>query len=298
MCVHDFCIAGIVTLNTYTMELEMYDDLESPQHTSALRMEIDDAEIAYTDTGQGKPLIFIHGFPFDQSTWQEQAAYFRKTRRVITYDIRGFGASTAGRLFLSIPLFADDLVQLMDALKIPQAVVCGLSMGGYIALNAVSRYPERFEALVLCDTQCIADSAEAKEKRFKSIAQVESEGLQEFAADFTDKVFSRETHDHRKDRVIRVRNIITRTPVEVVSATLKALAERSETCSILEQIRVPVLIICGEEDGVTPLKQSQAMQAQIAGAVLETIPGAGHLSNMDQPEGFNSRLETFLNGLA
>ena len=111
----------------------------------------------------------------------------------ISYDIRGFGKSTAGAEKFSIGLFADDLIGLMDALQIDKAVVCGLSMGGYILLNAVNRYPERFEAIILSDTQCIADSPEAKVKRYKTIQQIEAGGLNDFAEAFVKNIFCQDS---------------------------------------------------------------------------------------------------------
>src|ERR1700749_5009267 len=124
--------------------------------------------VCYDDLGIGNtPILFIHGFPFDKSSWQLQLDYLKSSHRVIAYDLRGFGKSSTGNEKPSMDLFADDLVQLMNILQIDKVVACGLSMGGYILLNAVNRYTERFEAIVLSDTQCIADTSEGKEKRYK-----------------------------------------------------------------------------------------------------------------------------------
>ena len=129
-------------------------------------ISVNGATICYDDFGTGAlPVIFLHGFPFDKSSWQPQMEFLRNTYRVIALDIRGFGKSTSGNETKSMSLFADDLIKFMDGLEIDKAIVCGLSMGGFILLNAANRFPERFKALVLCDTQCIADSPEAKEKR-------------------------------------------------------------------------------------------------------------------------------------
>ena len=113
-------------------------------------IDIDGITISFDDFGKSDiPIIFIHGFPFDKSSWQPQITFFKHTHRVIAYDIRGFGASTAGTEKASISLFADDLVHFMDRMQIEKAIVCGLSMGGYILLNAVKRFPTRFEAIIL-----------------------------------------------------------------------------------------------------------------------------------------------------
>ncbi|MBK5286416.1 MAG: alpha/beta hydrolase, partial [Bacteroidia bacterium] len=103
-----------------------------------ININLNDITICYDDFGKGViPILFIHGFPFDKSSWQPQMEFLKNTHRVIAYDIRGFGKSTAGDKKISISLFADDLIKLMDALELQKAIVCGLSMGGYILLNAV-----------------------------------------------------------------------------------------------------------------------------------------------------------------
>ena len=137
---------------------------------SDLKIKIKGRSVCYIDYGKGElPILFLHGFPFDKSSWQLQLEALKETNRVLAYDIRGFGKSENGAEKPSIRLFADDLIQFMDALGIKKAIVCGLSMGGYILLNAIFRYANRFEAIVLCDTQCISDSKETKEKRTATI---------------------------------------------------------------------------------------------------------------------------------
>src|SRR5947199_7733643 len=112
-------------------------------------------KLHYTDSGAPrKPaLIFIHGFPFNRTMWKEQAALCERTFRVITYDQRGHGQSELGNTHYMFELFVDDLLGLMDTLKVERAVLCGLSMGGYVALRAAERQPERIRGLVLCDTK-------------------------------------------------------------------------------------------------------------------------------------------------
>ncbi len=263
-----------------------------------LKIKVDNLNTCYEDYGKGEtPIIFIHGFPFDKTSWHPQLDYFRNSHRVIAYDIRGFCKSTAEDMKASIDLFAQDLVGLMDALEIRQATLCGLSMGGYIALNAIQHFPDRFKAIVLCDTQCIADTAEGKEKRYKTIEQIEKHGLQDFADGFVEKIFAPSSLNHRKDIVEKIKNTILGTPVPTVARTLSALAQRIETASILKDIKVPTLILCGSEDTVTPPAQSEFLHTNIPGSVYHKIDDAGHLSNLEQPDEFNRRLKDFLNGI-
>src|SRR4051812_1278955 len=117
-----------------------------------LKVKINGVTINYDDLGNSEfPLIFIHGFPFDKNSWKFQLDELQKYSRVIAYDCRGYGKSSSDRNPFSIRLFADDLISLLDELKIEKAIICGLSMGGYVALNAISRFPERFHKLILSD---------------------------------------------------------------------------------------------------------------------------------------------------
>ena len=254
--------------------------------------------ICYNDLGKGKiPVLFIHGFPFDKSSWQPQMEFLQKTHRVIAFDIRGFGKSTAGNEIASINLFADDLIKLMDALQIKSAIVCGLSMGGYILLNAVNRYPERFDGIILCDTQCIADSPATKEKRSKSITQVKAGGLKNYAETFVINVFCSETLISKKELVEKIKKVIVSTSPLIIIQTLSALGERRDMCTALNEISIPALILCGKEDAATMLAQSEYLNHHIANSTLHYIERAGHLSNLEQPDVFNNLLIGFISGL-
>jgi pimeloyl-ACP methyl ester carboxylesterase len=273
--------------------------METMQTTgSDLKIDVNGVTICYDDLGTGMiPVLFIHGFPFDKSSWQPQMEFLKNAQRIIAYDIRGFGKSTADNEKPSMSLFADDLIKLMDALEIDKAVVCGLSMGGYILLNAVNRYPERFKAIILSDTQCIADSPEGKEKRYKTIEHIEAGGLNDFADGFIKNVFCQESLDIKKELVEKIKTIVLTTAPATIAATLAGLAERSETCSSLNKISVPALILCGKEDKVTPLAQSEILHQHITGSTLHSIAQAGHLSNLEQPEIFNQQLTKFISSL-
>lgn len=262
-----------------------------------INIDLNGVTFCYDDFGNGIiPIIFIHGFPFDKSSWQPQMEFLKKTHRVIAYDIRGFGKSTSGKEKESISLFADDLVNFIDSLKINKAIVCGLSMGGYILLNAVSRYPERFKAIILSDTQCIADSPETKEKRYKTIELIESGGQNDFADIFIKNIFSPVSLETKKGLVEKIRSIILSTSPATITGTLSALAQRKEMCTSLNKISVPALILCGKADTVTPPAQAEFLQSNIANSTLYIIDNAGHMSNLEQSDKFNQHLTNFISG--
>jgi 3-oxoadipate enol-lactonase len=256
------------------------------------------ATICYDDYGKGViPLIFIHGFPFNKSMWQPQIDFFKSSHRVIVYDIRGFGKSGISKEKASIAVFAEDLIRLMDALEIKKAVVCGLSMGGYVLLNAVNRYQKRFEAIVLCDTQCVADSPQIKTKRKETIRDIELNGLNDFAMGFLKNIFCKESLSSKKELIEEIKNIILSTSPETIVKTLTALADRWDMCTSLNEISVPTLILCGKEDTLTPPEQSEFLFKNILNSKLHIIDGAGHLSNLEQAGEFNKHLNSFLSDL-
>lgn len=265
---------------------------------SDLTISVSNFHMSYDEMGEGSiPVIFLHGFPFDKTMWAEQLEFLKSSFRVIAVDIRGFGQSVDEESELSIEMFADDLIALMDASYIEKAVVCGLSMGGFITLNAHQRFPERFEALILCDTQCIADTPEVKEKRLDTILDIEAEGVEKFNEKFIQNVFHKDSLKSKKDLVENLSKVVYANSPQIIRQGLLALAGRTETCSTLASVKVPTLIICGREDAVTPLSESEKMHKSIKGSILKVIDKAGHVSNLEQPKEFNQYLEEFLGTL-
>ncbi len=261
-------------------------------------IKVNGINVSYTDSGEGTyPIIFIHGFPFNKQAWKPQADLFKRTNRVITYDIRGFGESGTNNENISIALFADDLLKFMDALEIKKAILCGLSMGGYILLEAVTLYPERFKGMILCDTQCVADTPEGKEKRLKTIEQINEYGLEDFAKTFLETAFCKESHNSKKKLIEKLYKDIIDLDAKIVTDTLHALAQRPEKCSALKDIVVPTLIICGKEDKITAIERSEFLFSNIDHSSLKIISDAGHISNLEQPEEFNKCLGNFITAL-
>lgn len=280
------------------LQIVKIKNMEIADYNSDLIIEVNHFNVAYNDMGNGNiPIIFLHGFPFDKTMWKNQFEELKSSNRVIAIDIRGFGKSIDEKTPLSIDLFSDDLVAFMDKLKIKKAILCGLSMGGYISLNTIKRFPERFDALILCDTQCIADTPEGKENRYKTIEQIKLKGTTSFNEKFLKSVFHPDSSTDKKEIIENLRSVVFANSKEILIAGLTALAERFETCSSLNDIHIPTLIICGRQDQLTPLAQSEFMHKHIAGSSLKVIENAGHVSNLEQPEVFNNYIVNFLNSL-
>ena len=170
-------------------------------------------------------------------------------------------------------------------------------MGGYIALNAVQRFSSRFSGMILCDTQCNADSNEQKEKRNATIEEIKKYGTKTFNDQFIKSVFHKNTFENNPNVVEFLTNMVFSNSMHIITAGIKALADRSEACSELNAINIPTLIICGREDAVTPLKQSVYMHSIIQNSVLKIIDHAGHVSNLEQPKVFNQYIFEFTNAL-
>jgi pimeloyl-ACP methyl ester carboxylesterase len=260
------------------------------------KVKVADIMVSYTDTGKHKTptLVFIHGFPFNKAMWEGQSRALADTCRVIAFDLRGHGETDAGRENISINGFSRDLIGFMDALELQEVMLCGLSMGGYIALNAISRHPERFSALILSDTQCIADSPEGKKKRMLAIEKIKKQGVDTYADESLANLFSRTSLASQNSYVESIKEMIRGTSRHTLCDTLLALANREETCSSLSSILVPTLILVGEEDKITPPSAAEFMHKRIKGSELVVIPGSGHLPNLENPSVFNTKLREFV----
>ncbi|HEY3131993.1 MAG TPA: alpha/beta hydrolase [Acidobacteriota bacterium] len=240
------------------------------------------------------PVVFIHGFPFSCEMWSGQVAAVQDQYCALTYDVRGHGQSNVGDGQYTIELFVDDLIALIDYLKMESAVLVGLSMGGYIALRALERNPERVRAAVLCDSRSEADSNEAKLKRAAGIASVKKHGAAAFADQFVKGVFAARTFEHKPELVDRIRRVIAGMSPLAIAGTLLALAARTDTTESLPRIKAPTMILVGEQDAITPFDAARAMHQKIPNSELHVIPRAAHMSNLENPEVFNEKLLLFL----
>jgi len=257
---------------------------------------INSAAIHFEESGEpGRmPVLFVHGFPFSSATWSLQIEAVGRRHRVIAYDIRGLGQSDVGDGQYTIEGHVDDLVGLLDHLHVDRTAVVGLSLGGYIALRARERNPERFLALVLCDTRSEADDNAGKLKRASGAVSVKRDGAAAFAESFLPAVFAPESLRTMPAAVELIRSMISATSPLSIAGHLIAMAGRTDTTASLASIDVPTLIMVGEKDIPTPPECARAMHELIPGSELHIVPGAGHMSNLENPAFFNSRLVEFL----
>ena len=226
--------------------------------------------------------------------WERQLALAQAGWHVIVPQMRGFDGGTGERPAASVDDYAGDVIDLLDSLHIDEAVIGGLSMGGYIAF-AVLRHAARYvHALVLADTKPQADSPEALEGRQRLLQTLEAKGPAGVADEMIPKLLGETTRRERPDVVARVRELVLANPSVAIAGAIRALMSRPDSTPLLATIHVPTLILVGDEDTVTPVANAEEMQRAIAGAELVKIPGAGHLSNLEQPEAFDAALARFL----
>ncbi len=258
---------------------------------------INGLNLAYTDQGQGSPVVFLHAFPQSRAMWAPQAEAVSKTHRFITLDFRGFGESDEPLWHYTLEQFADDVNSLLDHLSIRQAVLVGLSMGGYTLFPFYRKYADRVKGLVLADTRAQADTEEGRAGRFAMAQTAYTKGASAIADIMLPKLLSPVVLQTKPDLVRQVRATIERTQVSGIAGALMAMAERPDSVPLLTQIACPTLVIVGEQDGPTPPADGKLMAEHIPGARLEIIPQAGHLSNLEQPEAFNAAIRAFLEAI-
>ena len=250
-------------------------------------------EIGYDDVGSGDAVVFLHGFPHHRALWASQVAALVDRARCIAPDLRGFGESSVHPPY-SVDQYADDLAALLDSLRIERAVVCGLSMGGYVALAFWRRHRARVRALILMDTRAGNDSAEGRERRDQMIALARQRGSEAVADAMITGMVGKRTREKCPEVVDDVHRMLESAPVDGVVGALEALRDRPDSTATLETIDVPTLIVVGEEDVLTPPGEAMLLHAGIRGSTLEVIAGAGHVANVERPAAVNHVITEFL----
>src|SRR5688572_8860360 len=255
---------------------------------------IDDIQMAYTDSGMGRPIVLIHGYPFNRSLWNEQVAALSTSYRVIAPDLRGFGESDASNGPATMNRMAEDVALLLNYLGITRATIGSLSMGGYVALAFYKQFPSRVRALVLADTRAQADTEAAKQTRAQQAEKAETEGMAGIADAMLPKLLTPETVSKHPEVVKRVRDMMLKTKPEGAASALLGMAQRDDQTELLSRITSPTLVIVGAEDAITPVADSEKMHHAIGGSRLKVIENAGHVSNLERTEQFNEALLEFL----
>jgi pimeloyl-ACP methyl ester carboxylesterase len=246
-----------------------------------------------TALGTGLPLVLTHGFPLDSRMWNVQATELSDRYRVICPDMRGFGQSQSQSPF-TIEQLADDLHELLTAIKAVPAVLAGLSMGGYVALAYARKYPGHLRGLILLDTRPDADTAEGKANRDKMVALARASGSKAVADAMLPRLLAPDAPRTRPQVARELRSLTESCPPETIEHALLAMRDRPDQTDVLASISVPTLIIVGDADAITPPAVAQAMHDKINRSQLAIIRGAGHMTPMEQPAQVNQAIRQFM----
>jgi pimeloyl-ACP methyl ester carboxylesterase len=247
--------------------------------------------------GDGPAILFIHGYPLDHTVWAPQLEALDGWRRIAP-DLRGMGQSDAPDLGYGMATYAEDLVALLDALGVDRAVVAGLSMGGYVALELLRRWRERVSGLVLVDTRAEADSPDGRRARDAAAHQARELGAGAIADAMLPGLLAAASRERDPSLAGRVRQVIANAPVAGIVGALSAMRDRPDNTDLLATLEgVPTLVVVGAEDRITPPDQARAMADRIPGAQLAVVPGAGHLPTLEAPDATTRVIRTFLGAL-
>lgn len=241
-------------------------------------MEMNPVDLYYEEHGQGTPVIFLHGFPFDHTIWEPLVPLIKDRARLILPDLRGFGKSPVTDGVYSMRLLAEDVMHLMDRLSIEQAVIVGHSMGGYAALSFAHSYPHHLLGMGLVSTQASADSPERRQSRYKAAESVKHKGAKVVASNMVN------TLTHKAELIKPITEMILNTHPEAIVGALKGMAERPDLTGLLSDIHTPAVVLAGTADQILPLDRPTEMAQMLPKGWLVQVTGGGHMLMMEQPQ--------------
>ncbi len=255
--------------------------------------------ILYRMRFNGIPVIFLHAFPLNHKMWHHQLDYLEDISGCyMAYDYPGFGESENNLKEPSIYDYGKPVIHMLEEMHIDQAVFVGVSMGGYVALSLYRHHPEKFAGLVLANTRASADSSEAREARLKTIRELkETNDPTPLFQSLMEKFFTPETRQKNAALVEEVQALMQEATVEGIIQALGAMAERPDSMDLLGQMDFPVLVIAGEKDELTSVREARDMVDALPIGDLTVIPDAAHLSNLERPDVFNDVLHLYLKKL-
>ena len=261
-------------------------------------VSLPDVRLAVHTRGRGLPMLFLHAFPLDHRMWAAQEPLAEHLRLIIP-DQRGFGGSRAAGGPASIGQLADDAIAMLDALHVDEPViVCGCSMGGYVAEQIAVEHPARVRSLVLVDTKLEADTPEARAARADLADKVQRLGQEIVAAAMVPRLLAQVTPADAMPRRAEIgellHTMIIEQPVSTIVAALAALAARPDMTERMREVCVPTLLVVGEEDQITPPACLMRAEEIIPEARLLIVPQAGHMTPLETPDVFNAAVLAFL----
>ena len=253
-----------------------------------------DAEIFYQMQGDGPPVVLLHPFPVHHEFWLPVAQALESRYRLILPDLRGHGASGIGEGPATMEKHATDVTRVLDDAGVGRGVFVGVSIGGYVLFEFLRRYRGRVSALVLCNTKAQADTPEARAVRLQAADEVMERGTEPFFESMLPKLMGKSTRAARPDLVQGALRMMRKMSPEDVALVQRGMAERPDSVATLSAIKVPALLIAGDEDILTPVGEAELMRKSIAGSEMKIIERAGHYSPWEQAAEVGRLLRQFL----
>ena len=256
--------------------------------------EFDEVRLHIRQEGSGPVALFVHGFPLDSTMWIDQMRALSDIRRCIAVDLRGFGRSSAvNGSPLTMDQHADDLAGVLDIISAEKADIVGLSMGGYVALAFAEKYPSRMRTLALVDTKSGADSEEGKAGRDAMAEKLLTDGRAAIAELMQGGLLGPDASIGAR---ARLRSMVEGCPYETIVGALGGMRDRPDRTDVLSSVKVATAVIVGEQDGVTPPAESEAMAALLPDASLTLIPGSGHMTPIEKADAVSDALRDLFTG--
>ncbi len=252
------------------------------------KAKVNGINIVYERRGHREPLVLIHGYPLDRTTWNEVASLLESDFDLVIPDFRGMGQSDAVDKTYTVTELASDIGSLLDHLKIQKAFVAGHSMGGYVALAFARAYPNRMRGLGMISSQVLADPPERKEGRYKTAAEVAEKGIGVVVKSMASKLSA-----NARIQAF-VREVIQRQKPAGVIGSLKAMAERDNSSELFKSFKFPVVIVHGDADTLIPVERGLEMKAALPSAHYAEVKDAGHMPMMENPKEVAEALRFFL----
>jgi 3-oxoadipate enol-lactonase len=256
--------------------------------------KINGLNVILEGNNKNQPIIFLHGFPYDNKMWDFQVKHLKKNYYCIRYDIRGLGASEPGNGQFTMESFVDDLFSIIQKLSLQKPIICALSMGGYITLRALERDQYKFKAVILCDTRSESDNDEGKLKRAAGIKKVNDEGAPAFAEGFVPNCFADASIKNKSKLYKTVLNRAKKSNPVGVKGSLLAMISRTDTTKATRKLKIPALVLVGEKDTLTPVDAMRKIAKNIRNSEFHIIPKAGHMTPLESPETVNEKISEFL----
>ena len=269
----------------------------SPRPSGVQQMLIRGLTTGIEVQGDGNAVLFVHGFPLDRTMWRDLMGTLTGWKRIAP-DLRGLGTSDGPESGYSMQEYADDCAAVLDALGVETAIVCGLSMGGYVAFELLRRHRSRVKALMLLNTRAEADDSESRRKRNEMGAAVRKEGVGVLEDLMIHRLLAPGSVDTMPHLVDRLKGMINGHSADGIVGALEAMKNRVDSTDLLPQIDVPTLVVAGREDGLVSLESSQSMAVGVPGAQFTVINGAGHLTPLEQPIATGRVIREFLESIS